>query len=85
MAKAIKVPTDDFDVQITLNKKEAQTLLSILRTVGGHPERTARKYSDAIYNELRNLVDPIYPVLQGWDTKSTGGGASIWFIEDKNI
>lgn len=53
MATAIKKYTG-VSYTLTLNEDEARTLRTILNRVGGVPERTPRRHSDAINTALRS-------------------------------
>lgn len=51
MAKATKVP-QDYEVTLTLSRKEAETLRFILSRIGGHPLRTPRGFISAIADAM---------------------------------
>jgi len=54
MAKATKIPEDSYTVNLELTAKEARTLVNIVRSVGGNPVQSARKYSQNIELALEN-------------------------------
>ena len=83
MAKLTKVPVvQEFNYNLELSEKEAQTLKCILGKIAGHPERTARKYSDSIFLELcKHKVQTIYPSYDHVSEHDNG----ITFTEDYNI
>ena len=51
MAKATLVPAEP-EVQLTLSKAEAQTLVDVIGLAGGCPSTTRRKYADNIMDAL---------------------------------
>ena len=51
MAKATLVPAES-EVQLTLSKAEAQTLVDVIGLAGGCPSTTRRKYADNIMDAL---------------------------------
>ena len=53
MATARKEPTSDYNLILTLNSQEAETLQTILGNIGGDPKTSPRKYSDAIWDALK--------------------------------
>lgn len=52
MAKAVMIKREDYEVQLTLNREEAEALRAILNRVGGHPSTTRRGLIDGISNTL---------------------------------
>ncbi len=53
---------EDYTVNLKLDKNEAETLLMIVRRIGGSPYTTRRKFADNISKSLRNagvLVDGV--------------------------
>jgi len=54
MAKATKIPEYNYTVNLELTAKEARTLVNIVRSVGGDPVQSARKYSQNIEQALSN-------------------------------
>jgi hypothetical protein len=66
--KVIKqVPTQDFDIVITLGRYEASVLLKVLNNVGGDPHHSPRVVTDELKKRLENLG--VYPV----GVEMTGG------------
>ena len=57
MAKATKVPVDDWSVHLELSREETRTLFELLEYVGGSPDTTRRKYAQAIYQALNSLEE----------------------------
>lgn len=53
-------------VKLTLSPEEAATLHRILRNVGGSPDHTPRRYSDAILEVLEPTIPPILPEGEGY-------------------
>jgi hypothetical protein len=51
MAKATLIPAEP-EVQLTLSKAEAQTLVDVMSLAGGCPSTTRRKYADNIMDAL---------------------------------
>lgn len=54
MAKA-EIKRTETIISLELNENEAKVVLGLMGCVGGSPNNTPRKYSEGIYNELRNL------------------------------
>lgn len=74
MAKAEFVSTPKPDVKLTLTHDEAQTLADVMAAVGGSPDRSRRKYTQAILDALNNLgIKYQYPV------KPDFSGSSLHF------
>ena len=48
MAKAVRVHSDNRDVQLTLTVQEAEVLLFVTKRIGGMPEMTPRGHMDQI-------------------------------------
>ena len=44
-------------VNLTLSETEAKVLLTVFGSVTGDPKTTIRKYTDSIYDALRNSCD----------------------------
>jgi len=64
MAKATKIPEDNYTVNLELSPIEARTLLKILKRVGGHPQYTARGYAEQVEQALmKSGVKPLYDEL----------------------
>ena len=51
MAKATLIPEEP-EVQLTLSKAEAQTLVDVISLAGGSPSTTRRKYANNIMDAL---------------------------------
>ena len=51
MAKATLIPAEP-EVQLTLSKAEAQTLVDVISLAGGSPSTTRRKYANNIMDAL---------------------------------
>jgi hypothetical protein len=51
MAKATLIPAEP-EVQLTLSKAEAQTLVDVMSLAGGSPSTTRRKYANNIMDAL---------------------------------
>ena len=45
------------EVNLTLSETEAKVLLAVLGSLSGDPKTTIRKYTDSIYDALRNSCD----------------------------
>ena len=54
MAKA-EIKRTETIVSLELNENEVKVVLGLMGCVGGSSDNTPRKYSDAIYDTLRNL------------------------------
>jgi hypothetical protein len=61
MAKATLIPAEP-EVQLTLSKAEAQTLVDVISLAGGNPSTTRRKYA-------QNITDAMSKVgyVYNWD------------------
>lgn len=55
MATSEKIDAD-YDVRLTLSKKEAEFLLSVTGAIGGDPYTSRMKYASAIRRALLNVV-----------------------------
>ena len=83
MAKATKIPEDNYTVNLELSPMEARTLLKVLRRVGGHPLNTARGYAEEVELALENAgVKPLYPDDIGDNNKCKG---TVTFTHDYNL
>ena len=54
MAKAEKFAVNDYNVVLTLNKHEAETLLAVTGRIGGPTEKSRRQFMDNIGIALSN-------------------------------
>ena len=71
-------------VTLTLDEDEVKTLIAILNRIGGSPNHSARKYTDAIssalYAELDRIGVEVNTAGINIDEKLSGRG-TIYFIE----
>jgi hypothetical protein len=51
-------------VTLTLSKDEAETLISVLGTVGGASDTTRRRFTKAVYNALKGADVAHYTIRQ---------------------
>lgn len=53
MATAIKVRQEDYELELTLNRREAEALRALLNRVGGHPDTTRRGLVSGVASALQ--------------------------------
>lgn len=58
MAKAIKVPDDNFNVVLTLSAAEARLVYSLVGNLTGGRTPGLRQTNDAVYYALQDIVGP---------------------------
>jgi len=62
MATATKKATTIYNVTLTLNHNEAETLLALTGKIGGDPNTSRRRFIDSIRHALREAgVNAVYP------------------------
>lgn len=84
--KLIPVPPaqQPFEVMLTLNEQEAQTLADILAKVGGVPETTRRRHASAIAGALEEAgVRFHYTQFSCGAPDLHVQGNGLWFEEEK--
>ena len=78
MAKATLIPAEP-EVQLTLSKAEAQTLVDVISLAGGSPSTTRRKYAN-------NILDAMHEVGYVYNMcayEKELKGSKIWFYSDE--
>lgn len=78
MATATKKDLQQFDVVLTLSKEEAQTLLDVMRKIGGSPQGSRRKYTASIEEVLSSVEGLKISVLS---TPKDMANTGIWFYD----
>jgi hypothetical protein len=87
MAKATLIPAEP-EVQLTLSKDEAQTLVDVISLAGGNPSTTRRKYAQNIMDAMRKvgyvyIMDAYEKELKGsqiyFHEKLIGGSKEVTF------
>jgi len=61
MAKAEKIPVDDFNVQLTLSREEAALVMFLTGNITGRSKQ--RNHSSSIFHALDNALGDKYDVL----------------------
>lgn len=80
MAKAEKKNVENYDMVLTLNKDEAETLLIVTGKIGGVPERTRRRFMNNIRKALQTAgVNEVQTT-----TTKNSPYQGIWF-EDETL
>ena len=76
MAKAEKIAENDYNVILTLNKHEAETLFAVTTRIGVVAENSRRQFMDNIGKALSNAG--VKRVL----LKTEGSNRAIYFLEE---
>jgi hypothetical protein len=78
MAKAEKLVVNDYNVVLTLNKHEAETLLAVTGKIGGTPENTRRRFVDSIRRAMLSAGVQEVAVKTGYPETYNG----VWFTTE---
>jgi hypothetical protein len=60
LEKTTKTIVDIKGVTLELSLEEAAAIMAVVGCIGGSSENTVRKYTEGIYNTLRNIFSPTY-------------------------
>jgi hypothetical protein len=78
VTRMVEVEKEEEVVQLTLSKEEAKALHMLLRKVGGCPDTSLRKYTEAIESSLEPVV-PFVPIDKSDRYFKLGQRAEIYF------
>jgi hypothetical protein len=76
MAKAEKFAVNDYNVVLTLNKHEAETLLAVTGRIGGPTEKSRRQFMENIGKALSNAE------VNAVDFKTEESDRAIYFSDE---